>query len=41
MAHAATALPIAPRQGEGDARWFLGGLSSIKASGRTPRVVSR
>jgi quercetin dioxygenase-like cupin family protein len=33
MSYAATAQPIAHQQGEGDARWFLGGLSTIKASG--------
>jgi quercetin dioxygenase-like cupin family protein len=32
MSKVATTLPIARRQGEGDARWFLGGLSTIKAS---------
>jgi quercetin dioxygenase-like cupin family protein len=31
----ASAKPIAHQQGEGDARWFLGGLSIIKASGET------
>jgi quercetin dioxygenase-like cupin family protein len=35
MSHAATAQPIALRRGEGDARWFLGGLSTIKASAET------
>jgi quercetin dioxygenase-like cupin family protein len=35
MSDAATARPIALQQGEGDARWFLGGLSTIKASGGT------
>ena len=35
MPQAAPALPIASRQGEGDARWFLGGLTTIKASGQT------
>jgi quercetin dioxygenase-like cupin family protein len=28
-------MPIALQQGEGDARWFLGALSTIKASGET------
>ena len=31
----ASAKPVAHQQGEGDARWFLGGLSIIKASGET------
>ena len=35
MLQTATSLPIAHRQGEGDARWFLGGLTTIKASGKT------
>ena len=35
MSVSASATPIAHRQGEGDARWFLGGLSIIKASGET------
>jgi quercetin dioxygenase-like cupin family protein len=35
MLQTAPALPIACRQGEGDARWFLGGLTTIKASGQT------
>src|SRR5213078_3467373 len=35
MPQAAPALPIASRQGEGDARWFLGGLTTIKASGQS------
>jgi quercetin dioxygenase-like cupin family protein len=35
MSQAATALPIAHQQGEGDARWFLGALSTIKASAET------
>jgi quercetin dioxygenase-like cupin family protein len=35
MSQAASALPIAHRQGEGDARWFLGALSTIKASAET------
>ena len=35
MSPAVTALPIAHRQGEGDARWFLGALSTIKASAET------
>jgi quercetin dioxygenase-like cupin family protein len=33
MSQAAPAVPIAMQKGEGDARWFLGGLSTIKASG--------
>ena len=32
MPQAATALAIAHQQGEGDARWFLGALTTIKAS---------
>lgn len=32
MPESAAALPIAHRQGEGEARWFLGGLTTIKAS---------
>jgi len=35
MSQAATALVIAQRQDEGDARWFLGALSTIKASAET------
>ena len=35
MSEAVTALPIAHAQGEGDARWFLGALSTIKASAET------
>ena len=35
MSQAATALPIICQRDEGDARWFLGGLSTIKASGQT------
>ena len=35
MLQTAPAFPIACRQGEGDARWFLGGLTTIKASGQT------
>jgi quercetin dioxygenase-like cupin family protein len=35
MSRAVTALPITRRQGEGDARWFLGALSTIKASAET------
>ena len=31
----ASAKPVVHQQGEGDARWFLGGLSIIKASGET------
>ena len=33
MPQAATANPIAHRQGEGDARWFLGALTTIKSTG--------
>ena len=35
MSVAASAKPVVQQQGEGDARWFLGGLSIIKASGET------
>jgi len=35
MSHAAAAGPIALQEGEGDARWFLGALCTIKASGET------
>jgi quercetin dioxygenase-like cupin family protein len=35
MSQAPAALPIVRRQGEGDSRWFLGGLSTIKASAET------
>ena len=35
MSQAATAHPIAHQQGEGDSRWFLGALSTIKASAET------
>ncbi len=35
MSVSATAKPIACHQDEGNARWFLGGLSLIKASGET------
>jgi len=35
MSQTAPALPITQRQGEGDARWFLGALSTIKASAET------
>jgi quercetin dioxygenase-like cupin family protein len=35
MSVAESAKPIVHQQGEGDARWFLGGLSVIKASGET------
>ena len=31
----ATLAPIALQAGEGDARWFLGGLTTIKSSGQT------
>ena len=33
MSHATSAAPIALQQGEGDARWFLGMLCTIKSSG--------
>ena len=35
MLETAHVLPIAQRPGEGEARWFLGGLTTIKASGET------
>jgi quercetin dioxygenase-like cupin family protein len=35
MSQAVTALPITLAHGEGEARWFLGALSTIKASGET------
>jgi quercetin dioxygenase-like cupin family protein len=35
MSQAAASLPIALDQGAGDARWFLGALATIKASGET------
>jgi quercetin dioxygenase-like cupin family protein len=35
MAVSASVKPIARQHGEGDARWFLGGLTTIKASGET------
>jgi quercetin dioxygenase-like cupin family protein len=35
MSQAAPAVPIALLQGEGDARWFLGGSSTVKASAGT------
>jgi quercetin dioxygenase-like cupin family protein len=35
MSRTAPAPPIALRQDEGDARWFLGALCTIKASGET------
>jgi quercetin dioxygenase-like cupin family protein len=35
MLRTAPAIPIVCRQGEGDARWFLGGLTLIKASGES------
>ena len=35
MLQTAPALPILCRQGEGGARWFLGGLTLIKASGES------
>ncbi|HEY7690758.1 MAG TPA: quercetin 2,3-dioxygenase [Gaiellaceae bacterium] len=33
MSQVASAAPIALQQGEGEARWFLGGLCTIKSSG--------
>lgn len=33
MPKAATALPIALSNGEGDARWFLGALTTVKSTG--------
>jgi len=35
MSHATPAVPIAMQQGEGEARWFLGALATIKSSGET------
>lgn len=35
MSVSASAKPIVHQQGEGDARWFLGGLTIIKSSGKT------
>ena len=35
MSNVATALPIALGQGEGEARWFLGTLATIKSSGES------
>jgi len=35
MSHATPAVPIALQQGEGEARWFLGALATIKSSGET------
>jgi quercetin dioxygenase-like cupin family protein len=35
MLQTAPVLPTVSRQGEGEARWFLGGLTLIKASGQT------
>jgi len=35
MSQVAPAVPIALQQGEGDARWFLGQLVTIKSSGET------
>jgi len=35
MSHATPAFPIAMQQGEGEARWFLGALATIKSSGET------
>ena len=35
MSHAIPAVPIAMQQGEGEARWFLGELATIKSSGET------
>ncbi len=35
MSQASPAVPIAMQQGEGEARWFLGALATIKSSGET------
>ena len=35
MSRATPAVPIAMQQGEGEARWFLGALATIKSSGET------
>jgi quercetin dioxygenase-like cupin family protein len=35
MSQAPPAVPIAMQQGEGEARWFLGALATIKSSGET------
>ena len=35
MSQATPAVPIAMQQGEGESRWFLGALSTIKSSGET------
>ena len=35
MSHATPAVPIVMQQGEGEARWFLGALATIKSSGET------
>lgn len=35
MSQASTAAPVVCHEGEGDARWFLGALSTIKASGES------
>ena len=35
MSQATPAVPIAMQQGEGEARWFLGALATIKSSGET------
>jgi quercetin dioxygenase-like cupin family protein len=35
MSQISAAVPIALAQGEGEARWFLGGVSTIKASGES------
>jgi quercetin dioxygenase-like cupin family protein len=35
MSQAPSAVPIAMQQGEGEARWFLGALATIKSSGET------
>ncbi len=35
MSYATPAVPIAMQQGEGEARWFLGALATIKSSGET------
>jgi quercetin dioxygenase-like cupin family protein len=35
MSQATPAVPIAMQQGQGEARWFLGALATIKSSGET------
>jgi quercetin dioxygenase-like cupin family protein len=35
MSQITSAVPIAMQQGEGEARWFLGALATIKSSGET------